>query len=582
MQTFLEQQNRIATEVFGDRSEEKVTPWPLLGQVVECTDQYLYSERVFNLAYDLFLQDHTLGDRLSVHNSELFPLAIIPFTISLEIIAEAAVYLTGSELTVTAIEDVQGYQWITLDRGEVRLGIEAKLQSDRSSVSTQVDVKLFQLENNPESEPKLVFEGRVILAANYPPSQPSLVGALSELNSSRWSDEELYTTGMFHGQSFQGVKHLRGWNQESTEAELRVISTSNFFRSCPQVQFQVDAGLLDAAGQLVAYWISEQSEMDFHAFPFQVKTFRFFSTPLPPETTVTCRGKISFVHDRQLSAHLEILTLSGEIIAQIEGWQDVFFTVPHRFFECRMSPQTTYLSHPWMSSAGVIVRRVDPFPAGFLESSGGLLQRVLANLVLNAAEREFWYDLPVNSPRRLNWLMGRIVAKDCIRQWAEEQFQLKLAPVDITILPSATGKPQIVCPTLEAIAEIPDLSISHSQGWAVAAIAPLKQQIGLDVQPLKAVNSEDIISLAFSVAEWQSLPKLSSDQVVGLWSVKEAASKAIGVQLHQPHDWQITDYSPETGKVTLMYGDRKLDIQLIFTPEEAIAICQIPPKIVRV
>lgn len=574
MQTFLEQQHRIATEVFCDRSEEQITPWPLLGQVVECTDQYFYSERVFDLNYDQFLQDHTLGNQLSVQNPELLPLAIVPFTISLEIIAEAAVYLTDSELIVTAIEDVKGYQWITLDRGQVHLGIEAKLQSDPSSVSSQqVDVKLFQLENNPESDHKLVFEGRVILAANYPPSQPSLVGELSILNPSRWSDRELYTTGMFHGPSFQGVKHLRGWNQESTEAELRVISTRDFFHSCPQVQFQVDAGLLDAAGQLVAYWISEQSDMDFHAFPFQVKAFRFLSTPLPPETTVICRGKISFVHDRQLSANFEIWTLSGEMIAQIEGWDDVFLKVPRRFFECRMFPQTASLSHPWMLIEEMSLRRIDPFPSGFLENSGGLLQRVLAHLVLNSAERNFWYDLPSKSPRRLNWLMGRIVAKDCIRQWAEEQCQLKLAPVDITILPTATGKPQVICPVLSAIVEIPDLSISHSEGWAVAAIAPLKQQIGLDVQPLKAVNPEDIILLAFSVAERQLLPKLTSNEVVGLWSVKEAASKAIGVQLHQPHDWQITDYFPETGKVKLMYGDCRLNINLIFTPEEAITIC---------
>ena len=84
---------------------------------------------------------------------------------------------------------------------------------------------------------------------------------------------------------------------------------------------------------------------------------------------------------------------------------------------------------------------------------------------------------------------------------------------------------------LSAIVEIPDLSISHSEGWAVAAIAPLKQQIGLDVQPLKAVNPEDIILLAFSQSSRQK-PKLLKAFInlhfYNLVNIKEQNSVDVG------------------------------------------------------
>ncbi|MGL5083574.1 MAG: beta-ketoacyl synthase N-terminal-like domain-containing protein [Microcoleaceae cyanobacterium] len=582
MKTFLEHQQRITAAVFSNSPDVATTPWPFLGQVQECTASRFYSERVFDLQSDRFLQDHTLGGQLSNWNPEICPLAVIPFTISLEILAEAAVYLTACAFRVTAIEAVRGYRWITLDQGQVRLGIEAELQSDPAASSPQVQVKLFQLEPDQQADPILVFEGRVILATDYPPPPAPSIAPLTHLRPSRWLDGELYTSGMFHGPSFQGVKHLCGWNGQGIEAELRQIPTDPFFQSLPRPQFQLDAGLLDAAGQLVAYWISEQSNMDFHAFPFRVQAFRFYADVLPAEAIVGCRGQIGFAHERQVDAQLELRDSTGAIITRIEGWQDVFFTVPQRFCECRVFPQTAFLSRPWKPlttlTDRVISRRVDPFPQGFLQDSGGLLQRALAHLVLSAEERDVWYSLPEGSSRRLDWLLGRIAAKDGIRQWAQEQFQLALAPVDITILSSATGKPQVSCPMLQAFTSLPDLSISHSQGWAVAAIAPVGQQIGVDVQPFQGVKADDIIPIAFSGAEWQRLPDLTGQEIIGLWCAKEAASKAMGVGLHQPHDWQITHYSRETSEVALRYGDRQLLIQVELTPEEAIAICQIVPQ----
>lgn len=59
---------------------------------------------------------------------------------------------------------------------------------------------------------------------------------------------------------------------------------------------------------------------------------------------------------------------------------------------------------------------------------GGIIAVIIAYLVLNQQEREFWYSFPEKSLRRNEWLLGRIVAKDAIRQWAKQHFALEFDP----------------------------------------------------------------------------------------------------------------------------------------------------------
>ena len=117
---------------------------------------------------------------------------------------------------------------------------------------------------------------------------------------------------------------------------------------------------------------------------------------------------------------------------------------------------------------GLVVRRIEPFPEQFLDSAWGIWKRILAHLILNAEERDFWYKLPETGPQRSDWLLGRAAAKDAIRQWVKQNFNIELAPVDIEIL-STSGKPLVRCPALEAIGLLPHISISHSHGYIVAS-----------------------------------------------------------------------------------------------------------------
>lgn len=462
--------------------------WPLLGEILEHSAQSLHARRRLDLQHDVFLEDHTLGSAPSAHDSTLTALAVLPFTFSMEVIAEAAAYLLGGDHVVIGMQALRGYRWLTLDEGDLTIDIQARLQPVSVDASHQpVQVKLYQ--QTPSGPPMgvLVFEGEVHLAHTFPVAPAPLSIAPGEMMPSGLADNDLYSTGMFHGPRLQGVKHIRSWSRQGIEADLETITLQNFFTATRQPVFCTDAGLLDAAGQLIGYWLTEQYGSDFNCFPFQVDSFRQYAEPPPPGTRILCRAAIEFTADRQIRADFDLLTMSGRVIARLESWQDRHFTIPHSFYECRLRPQTTELSQPWMQrESGLICRRMQPFPEHFLEDAWAIWLRVLAHITLNRNERVVWYRLP--EQQRTQWLLGRIAAKDAIRQWAR-QIGVSLAPADIEITSADNGKVHAHCVALDM--QIPELAIAHRDGVAIAALAQAGQRLEFDMQRFGELEPED-------------------------------------------------------------------------------------------
>ena len=549
----------------------------LLGKILEQSDDSIYSERCFTLEHDRFLIDHTLGGQLSSYQLDLHPLPVIPFTISMEMVAEAAVLLVGDRYTVAQLSDLRGYRWLCLDQDNLTLGVLARRRPSPAK-APQVQVQIFQIGGDSQLPRQLVFEGLVDLASE-PPAVPSpLPFALSQSATSRWDDADLYRTGMFHGPRFQGVTHLRRWGDEGVEADLITIATNDFLSTGPEPSFLIDAGLLDAAGQLVGYWVSEQFGTDFNVFPFQVARFHQYEPPLPPGSQVLCRGLMRFVSDRQTEASFDFFDANQRLIARLEGWQDRYFSIPHTYYQCRLHPQTAFLSYPLTFAQPIAIRRIDPFPEGFFEDSWGIWQRVLAHLSLSEQERHRWYAFPAKGKRRTEWLLGRIAAKDAVRQWALDNFGLTIAPVDISIVATATGKPVIECARLVQITTLPDLSISHSQGYTVAALGTPGNLIGVDLQKkISTSHADDLLVAAFGPAEQSWLQTGGPEVAVSLWCAKEAAAKAVGLGLGgDPRKWKITNCSPDFQRVEVTFESNTLQVCLNQEADEILAVCQQP------
>lgn len=227
-----------------------------------------------------------------------------------------------------------------------------------------------------------------------------------------------------------------------------------------------------------------------------------------------------------------------------------------------------FLSQPWrQKETGTLCRRIDPPHCHDLEK--------LAKAILTDTEQEFWYQLPTKGSRRLEWLLGRAAAKDAIRQFAQENYDSELTYLNLEILSTPSGKPRVSCPHL-AMAEIDlEVSISHTQGYILAVIAPPSHQIGIDMERLGHVQMADCQSLAFTCAELKLLSQVDELELLGCWCAKEAVAKAIGLGLQgKPRQWLITNYAKDGTQVQVTYAQQIFTVNLWYGNREVVAICQ--------
>jgi phosphopantetheinyl transferase len=227
---------------------------------------------------------------------------------------------------------------------------------------------------------------------------------------------------------------------------------------------------------------------------------------------------------------------------------------------------------------GRICRRIEIEREAYLEQGWSIWQRAIAHLSLSRDERRLWYALPGKAARRTEWLLGRIAAKDAVRQWAAQQHGLHLAPADVEILPDRLNRPVVRCVALGSRRLLPHVSISHTASVVVAAVSEPAAPIGIDLADVKQVHSVEALKRAFSDRELDLLGCCTEEdetaRVLLFWCAKEAASKAHGSGLGgEPRDWLIDDYTRNSGLVTVNYDRAAYQVRVWELGNEVLAIC---------
>ena len=570
MKQFLDQQQRLFSSTLslgtGVIEPGKGDNYPMLGRILEQTDALLLAERRFTVEDDPFLADHVFGGPISDRQPGLTALPVLPFAASMEILAQGARKLAGKGV-VSELLDVRGSRWLTLDQGELTLGIRVERTADN-------DTFIGRLFQRDEGGAVLVFEARLRVEPVYPATPTVIPFDREAARPSHWTDEDLYRTGMFHGPMFQSVRHIRGHSAQAIEVDARVPENRRFFTSQPAI-LHTPVAMLDAVGQLVAYWYAENHlTTDFNAFPYHIDRVVLFAPPPPAGHAARMCGRWREETGNQLLGDCDLLDEGGRLFAQVQGLRErVWGNIPNpNYYKLRIDPRPHDLSVPWPLMHGVIAYRVHPFPKGFLDDSWSIWKRALAHLVLNQQERSFWYALPER--RRTSWLLGRIAAKDALRSWARARHGLALAPVDVTILPDGLGRPVARCPWLPA--PLPSLSISHTEDHAAALLVE-HGTVGFDMENLAGFQGYREVAESFS-AEEQSFfsvwPEIR-EAVLALWCAREAAAKAAGSGLRgRPADWRIVTANRDGA--TVRHGGVDYAINLIKENQWVVALCLRP------
>lgn len=482
--------------------------------------QELKIERILDLDDDLYIFDHLFINCPPKHPKYCLP--IVPMTMSLEFIAEAAALLCPG-LGVIGYEQVKAMRWIGLeDRRRLLLNFEATVvEINAETGERRVDVLVTY-------QDKRAFCGRVVFGSQY---RQDLQMAWPDMSGEpAWPVDvsECYEgRRMFHGPSFHVMTRLDQFSNPVATGALRVLRKDLLFRDLPEPALLVDPCLLDGIGQFVGLWCQMH---EWHILPIGVEKVELYG-PTPPVGT-DCPIKMSVtmfdVEVKQLKADFEIEDGAGNVWMRFSGWGDWIFKWTPEFLDFnrfpRAFPIATEIEIPGLPERAMAFQ----FEERHLV---GVDPTWVARTALTNSEMVEFRTLTGNKPMR-KFLMSRMAAKDAVRMWRQRHENIELThPAEYEICHDELGRPY-VGGNPEGI--VPELTLAHKDN-IVLAIAS-SQPLGIDLEPadretrslLDTFATPEEIELinqmvaAFPDDHWETR----------LWCAKEAAGKARGTGLN--------------------------------------------------
>jgi len=394
----------------------------------------------FSAEREIIFHDHALGRDVSTEDPSLLGLTLVPLTVTMEMLAEGGALLEPNKV-LASMRDIRASRWITLEKPGYTIEATAK-----QTAPGEVHVALREAGAAGTLRP-ILAEAVAVFAGRYPDSGPPRPFALENEKRSAWIPEQLYRTGMFHGSLMQGTQSVERAGRNGCSATLEALPHAQLFTDNPRPAFLFDPVLLDAAGQVVAYWFWEAIEKGTDLFPYRVGAFHCYAPAPATGTLLECRVVRRFESDAVIHSDIEVLDRAGKVYYRLDNWETRRFPQPPRFLRLRIDPRGTYISTPWKEplaasagKRGVACCRVEELPQAFLESSHSVWLKTLAYLVLNRRERALWDSMQATAKERYDWLLGRCAAKDAVRILIQERFGEQLCAADVEIVADPSGR----------------------------------------------------------------------------------------------------------------------------------------------
>ncbi|NKB68803.1 MAG: 4'-phosphopantetheinyl transferase superfamily protein [Candidatus Latescibacteria bacterium] len=516
---------------------------PLLGQVVDHEPgRRITMRRTLSLERDLFLGDHTLIQQ------EVLPvelsLPLMPLTMSVEMAAEVASCLVPGQEFVGA-ENAVAARWIDLNDGREReLTISAEYKGDEGE-GCRVRVGI-AADNSSLFSVDLLFGTEYSQHFSFKFSPPSGIGRYP------LTPDQIYAQRfLFHGPLFQCISRVRAKGDRFIQGELMVCDAADLFAGEDPPHLLFDPVVLDGVGQLVSLL---SIDYQWSVLPTGFKRLGIYRAPPPAGTKVPVYVEFTKVDEKglELAANIEVQDGTGHVWFCVEGWADRLFLVSDRALAAFRLARQHALALPlevatmigqkavWFSDADIRTLRRDWF----------------ARIYLHPDEWAEFKKLDNQAARQRQWLMGRIAAKDAVRQW------LGIAgchPGEICLGNEAQGRP--VVKAVPEGASRPQISLAHCDGIAVAAVGDGSQGIDIEVRGVAA--GLELATFA-TETEQERLGQLAGpdDWPTRLWCAKEAAAKALGTGLEgRPRQFEAVSMDADGAvRIALAGGGHTFDI----------------------
>lgn len=494
---------------------------PFVGRIVSAAPGAVVVERVLDLNEDAYLADHAF-----VHAAGVKPLSsclpVLPMTMSIEAMAEVAACVAPGQGLI-GVEDVKAIRWIELlDRDAATLKLVASVASrDPQRDAVYVDAAIYADGHDSPSITATFLFGRHYLLELFP-----AFGQIDAEGAQRVDAARLYAERrLFHGPAFQCLSGAILVDDARVFAELTVPPTRRLFRSNDDPQLLLQPALLDNVCQILGVWAMTR---DRYAFPVGLGKLELYRPPPQPGARVPVRVELTKTQGKTIHADVEIEDGAGGVwmrICDLRSWK---FQWERRVVDYRRAPAQFLLARPapiGNSDDGSVCLLLAE------DELGAFDPRMLARDCLSVEECVI-YESHARIPRRQRqWLLGRAVAKDCIRRLRSRRGASAMAhPASIVIRSDSAGRPFVENPDTGLEDGDVRISIAHCEGRAVAAAHD--RGVGVDIERI-AERGADFLGAIAGAAEIDLLDAFASHDrdawVTRLWSAKEAVGKLLGV-----------------------------------------------------
>ena len=528
-------------------------PTPLLDQIIEQDAAHVLASCSVSLLNDNFIRDHVLSGPVSDADPTLFGLACVPFTVSLEVMAEACRLLAGDR-PLRTIENVKTFDWVALDDGALTF----RVQADAIDGAPGRYAARVLTQRGPVLTAEFGFDATWHLPA---------VAALIDPRESCLNSPNLYATGMFHGPVFQSMRHVVAWDDTGIDVELSAASLAHFFAAGHVPRLVTNPVLLDAMGQLVACWLVQYVGTDFHAFPSTIERIELYE-PCPADRDgIVMRMRQRPVDESATDVaaartwQFECVDGAGRVLMRGSGLVNLFFRVPAVYHEVRTDPLNGWLGQrvPADRTPGPLLWEVPLLSEEFCTLSGGICLRILAHALLAPAEREAWRALQGPVRRRREWLFGRAALKEAVRAWVFGQTGHLLFPTDVVVAHDGRGAPRVDGWWCESLIDAPHVSLAHNGEACLAAVGDAQRPVGVDLETLGRVQQPTLVADSFTPAERELVRGLQGEaldeRVLRVWCAKEAAAKCLGTGLEgRPERFEVVSTDAECALLLVQHG----------------------------
>jgi acyl transferase domain-containing protein/phosphopantetheinyl transferase len=603
MRSFLEQQQTVVTAMHSAVPTSNTVPASIdggpavspyteahsggfLDEILEWDASHVVARASLSVHRDNYLAHHVLSGPVSDTDPSLVGLSCVALMVSLEIMAQAAALLAG-HAGLHVIENVRAYDWIALDEGELLLEVRAEV--------TEREGTFRALLLGPTGK---AVSAEYVFVPSAPKCAP--LAALAEWRPSVWNDEGLYTCGMFHGPLFQSIAHIDGWDDSGIDAQLSRLSLRGFFRHGELPELVMNPVLLDAMGQLAAYWIAQYAGTGFNCFPSTIERIELYATcpedvdgahlrarqrPLDPSTRDVGGPR---------SWDFECVDGTGQPLVRLSNLVNVFFPVPQRFYEVRRDPLGGWLGRPAHapspapsadgtdSSNGrgdLLLWELPLLEEDFCAQSGNIFMRILAQVYLSWNERAEWQALGKTVRGKREWLLGRACMKEAVRAWIYERTGHLLYPSDILVEHDTAGAPFVDGSWRGLLVDAPEVSLSHDDHSCLAAVVEPVSRVGVDRERIGRLQRPELVIESLTAREREQLvgvdESLLQDRVLRLWCAKEAAAKFLGTGLKgEPSAFEVRVRDQNWATALVDHQDVPVHVELIREDTSIIALAR--------